>query len=464
MNLEGQDAVSIAADVRQGKTTATRILEQTLDRIRAVNPRVNAFTEITELRARSEAERIDRVVAAGENAGALAGVPFAVKNLFDIAGVTTLAGSIIRKTRPPAIEDATVIRRLCAAGAVLVGALNMDEFAYGFTTENTHYGPTRNPHDLTRTAGGSSGGSGAAVAAGLVPFALGTDTGGSIRVPASVCGLFGLRPTFGRLSRSGSVLFVPSLDHVGPLARSVRDLALAYDVMQGPDSSDPVCTSSPPAPTYGRLEEGIGNLRFGVAGGHFRRYATEEALQAVDRVARHLGAYTEIELPRPDLARAAAYIIGAAEGASLHFDDLRERLDDFDPNTRGRFLAGALLPASWYVKAQRFRRWLNDEIDKLFSHVDVILAPTTPCSATKLGQQTLELGGETLMSRPALGLLTQPFSAAGVAIVSVPVRGSGDLPMGVQVITAPHNEELALRVAFQLERGGVAAAQIRHLH
>ena len=464
MNTDTQDAVSIAAQVRQGKVTAIDILEQTLARIGAVNPRVNAFTEITALRARSEAERIDRLVAAGGDAGPLAGVPFAVKNLFDIAGVTTLAGSIIRKTRPPATEDATVIRRLCAAGAVLVGALNMDEFAYGFTTENTHYGPTRNPHDLTRTAGGSSGGSGAAVAAGLMPFALGTDTGGSIRVPAAVCGIFGLRPTFGRLSRSGSVLFVPSLDHVGPLARSVRDLALAYDLMQGPDSSDPVCTTSPPAPAYDALEESVGHLRFAVAGGYFRRHATGEALQALDRVARHVNAYAEIELPRPDLARAAAYVIGAAEGASLHSDDLREHLDDFDPNTRGRFLAGALLPASWYVKAQRFRRWLNDEIDKLFARVDVILAPTTPCSAIKLGQQTLELGGETLMARPALGLLTQPLSAAGVAIVSVPVRGSGGLPMGVQVITAPHNEALALRVAFQLERAGVAEAQIRHLH
>jgi AtzE family amidohydrolase len=461
MLLDEMDAHAIAEHIREKRLRATDVLDATLRRIEAANPHINAFTLVTAERARREAQRVDELIERGAAVGPLAGVPFAVKNLFDIAGVTTLAGSAIRRSHPAASSDATVVRRLCDAGAVLVGALNMDEFAYGFTTENTHYGPTRNPHDVTRTAGGSSGGSGAAVAAALVPFALGTDTGGSIRVPASLCGIFGLRPTYGRLSRTGTVLFAPSLDHVGPLCRSARDLALVYDLMQGPDPADPACSAAQAEPTHDRLALGIDGLRFGVAGGYFRKYATPDACDAVDRVARHYGAGIEVTFPQPELSRSAAYVISASEGAALHLEDLQHRLDQFDPNTRGRFLAGAFLPASWSVKAQRFRRWFNSEVDKIFAQVDIVLAPATPCSATPLGLQTIELGGETMIARPALGLLTQPFSATGLSIVTVPVRRDDGLPLGVQVMAPAHKEELALRVAYDLERSGIAKSRIK---
>src|SRR5262249_19390849 len=205
-----------------------------LARVAAHNVTVNAFTAVTAERARTQARGIDAAHAAGRPLGALAGVPFAVKNLFDVRGMPTLAGSKINRDRPPGGRDATLIERLEAADAVLIGALNMGEYAYDFTGENVHDGPSRNPHDPSRMTGGSSGGSGAAVAAGLVPIALGSDTNGSIRVPASFCGIFGLKPTFGRLSRAGSFPFVSSLDHLGPLARCTTDLALAYDAMTGP--------------------------------------------------------------------------------------------------------------------------------------------------------------------------------------------------------------------------------------
>ena len=462
MDFRDLDAVALAAKIRRGQISAGHVATAALDRIGAIDPRINAFTSVTAARALEQARGIDQAVAAGTDPGPLAGVPFAAKNLFDIAGVTTIAGSTIRRSCPPATEDATIIRRLCAAGAVLCGATNMDEFAYGLTTENTHYGATRNPHDTGRTAGGSSGGSAAAVAAGLVLFALGTDTGGSIRVPASLCGLFGLKPSFGRLPRTGTALFAPSIDHVGPLARSVRDLALVYDLMQGGDAADPFCVAPKPVPVCDRLPAGVGSLRLAVAGGYFRRWATEPARDAVDRVARHLGVEQEVDLPRPDLARAAAYVIGAVEGAALHHVDLRRHLDHFDPNTRGRFLAGALLPAGWYVKAQQFRRWLNEAIDALFSRCDILLAPATPCTATLLGQEKIGLGGELLPTRPSLGLMTQPFSATGLAIVTVPLATAEGLPIGVQVIAAPFREEAALRVAYVLERDGVAQAQIQH--
>ncbi|MFM8899001.1 MAG: amidase family protein, partial [Burkholderiales bacterium] len=227
--------------VATGQCSAVDLCEAALLRVKATDDRVNAFTDKTVARALAQAQAIDQRRAQGDVLPPLAGLPYAVKNLFDIEGVVTLAGSKINRDLPPAREDAVLVARLNAAGAVLIGALNMDEYAYGFTTENSHHGPTRNPHDLSRIAGGSSGGSGAAVAAAQVPLTLGSDTNGSIRVPASLCGVWGLKPTFGRLSRRGTYPFVYSIDHLGPLADTVETLALSYDAMQGADDLDPAC-------------------------------------------------------------------------------------------------------------------------------------------------------------------------------------------------------------------------------
>ncbi|NQW54100.1 MAG: AtzE family amidohydrolase, partial [Rhodospirillales bacterium] len=242
-------ATEIAGAVMSGKVKAAAVIDATLKRIEAAEPAINAFTDVVAERARKRAAEID----AGLHRGPLLGVPFAVKNLFDISGLPTRAGSKINVDGPKAARDGALVRKLEAAGAILVGGLNMGEYAYDFTGENIHYGPSRNPHDPTRMSGGSSGGSGAAVAAGEVPLALGSDTNGSIRVPASLCGLFGLKPTYGRLSRAGSFPFVDSFDHLGPLARSAEDLALSFDAMQGWDSDDPVCTDRPVDPTLPRL-------------------------------------------------------------------------------------------------------------------------------------------------------------------------------------------------------------------
>src|SRR5271169_4737036 len=238
-------ALDIARAVAGGEVSAVAVIEAALARIEKLNPLLNAFTDITAARARKQAAAIDAARAAGVELGPLAGVPFAVKNLFDVAGLPTRAGSSINRELPPAERDSPLIERLEAAGAVLVGALNMGEYAYDFTGENIHDGPSRNPHDTTRMTGGSSGGSGGAVAGRLVPLALGSDTNGSIRVPSSLCGIFGLKPTYGRLSRAGSFPFVTSLDHLGPFARCVADLAAGYDAMQGPDPADPVCAQRP---------------------------------------------------------------------------------------------------------------------------------------------------------------------------------------------------------------------------
>lgn len=475
MNLEQADANAIATAVREGKVSAVEVTQAALHRIATRQKKLNCFTDITIAAALEDAKRIDNEIAVGKDPGLLAGVPFAVKNLYDVAGLTTLAGAKINAENPPATQDATAIAKLKQAGAILVGALNMDEYAYGFVTENFHYGATHNPHDLSRIAGGSSGGSAAAVASGLVPLTLGSDTNGSIRVPAALCGVFGFKPTYGRLSRAGVALFSSSLDHIGPFARSVRDIATVFDLLQGEDDRDPICTKRSPIETrhvidvktyHGASLENIDGIRIAIADDYFTRKALPTALKAVRHVAEALNVSEYVTIPEAERARAAAYIITASEGSNLHLDDLRTRPQDFDPATRDRFLAGALIPGSWYIQAQRFRTWYRDRVREILSknnndnQVDVILAPTTPIPAPEIGQETMILDGEEILVRPHLGLFTQPLSFIGLPVLSVPIQRPNALPLGVQLIAAPYNEELILRVAAVLEEMGVISVSV----
>src|SRR5262245_61499004 len=433
MDTAWAQASEIAAAVREGRTSASAVVRAALARIAADDPVLNAFTAVLEERALTRTRALDNARLEGRELGPLAGVPFAVKNLFDIAGLPTLAGSKINRECAPAARDATLVARLEAAGAVLVGALNMGEYAYDFTGENVHYGPSRNPHDVARMTGGSSGGSGGAVAGGLVPLALGSDTNGSIRVPASLCGIFGLKPTYGRLSRARTFPFVASLDHVGLLARSARDLALAYDAMQGHDAEDPVCAQRPVEPVAPLLDRGSEGLRLATAGDYFRTSAFPEAQTALARVAAALRVKDEIEIPEAKRARAAAYVITAAEGGALHLGRLRTRGRDFDPAVRDRLIAGAMIPAAYVAKAQKFRRWYREQVLALFAKVDAVLAPATPCPAPLIGQQTFVLDRVELPVRANLGIYTQPISFIGLPVVAVPVP-LAPLPIGVQII------------------------------
>ncbi len=460
MNFDSADAITISTAVREGKVSAVEVTKAALARIATRNHLFNCFTTITAETALTDAALIDREIAQGNHSGVLAGVPFAVKNLFDIAGFTTLAGSKINAVNPAATQNATAVAKLKQAGAVLVGALNMDEYAYGFVTENSHYGATHNPHDLQRVAGGSSGGSAAAVAAGLVPLTLGSDTNGSIRVPAALCGVFGFKPTYGRLSRAGVALFSSSFDHIGPFARSVQDIATVFDVLQGEDDRDPICTKRPAELCLPQLKQDISDIRIAIAADYFTKGAEPEALAAVQKVADAIEVTEYVIIPEAHRARAAAFVITASEGANLHLDKLRSRPEDFDPATRDRFLAGALIPSNWYLQAQRFRRWYRDRIREVFQNVDVILAPTTPISAPLIGQQTMILDGEEILVRPHLGLFTQPLSFIGLPVLSVPILRPNALPLGVQLIAAPYNEALILRVAATLEAKGIITSPI----
>jgi AtzE family amidohydrolase len=457
--MSRETALSVAAGVRRGELSAESVTIAALARIRTHNPTLNCFTTVLREQALRDARRLDARIAAGEDPGALAGVPVGVKDLFDVQGVVTRAGSKILARGYPASTDAVLVRRLKAAGAILVGCQNMDEFAYGFTTENAHYGVTRNPHDPQRVAGGSSGGSAAAVAAALVPLSLGSDTNGSIRVPASFCGVFGLKPTFGRLPRTGSFPFVHDLDHVGPFARTATDLALTYDVLQGHDGGDPACDVRPIEATAPQLSGDIALLRVGVLDGWFREGASDAALAAVERVAGAFRSRIDVSLPEARRARAAAFCLTASAGAALHLERLRRQPQDFDPATRDRLFAGTLLPATVLVQAQRLRRGFAAQAAALFEKVDILLAPCTPDVAPRIGEKMMSLGGAGVPTRPNLGLYTQPISFIGLPVVAVPMTSGLGLPIGVQVIAPPWQETRALQVAAVLERQGIVASK-----
>jgi len=456
-------AQDIARQIRAGERSAMAVLDATLARVRERDPRYNCFTALTETRARQEAAAIDARRARGEPLPPLAGVPYAVKNLFDIADEITLAGGRVNASNPAARRDARLVQRMREAGAVLVGALNMDEHAYGFTTENSHYGACRNPHDISRIAGGSSGGSAAAVAGGLVPLTLGSDTNGSIRVPASLCGVFGLKPTFGRLSRAGSFPFVGSLDHLGPFAASASDLAAAYDALQGEDADDVACAPRAADPVLPTLADGARGLRVAVLGGYFSEWAGPQARRAVEIAARTLDASAVVELQGAAQARAAAFVITAAEGGALHRRRLVTHYDYYEPLSRDRLVAGSLVPAAWAQQAQRIRHRVYREALALFERYDVLIAPATPVPAPPIGSDWLTLAGQQLPARASMGILTQPLSCIGLPVCAAPVwpeAGQDDhLPLGVQLIGAPWREADCLRAAQVLELAGIARAR-----
>jgi 1-carboxybiuret hydrolase len=455
-------AADIARQVANGTRSAAAVLAECQALIAARDPDLNCFTAKTFERAEREAAVIDDLYAQGKPLPPLAGVPYAVKNLFDVEGMVTLAGAKINAGNAPAAADATIVARMSRAGAILVGALNMEELAYGFLTENHHYGTTRNPHDRTRGAGGSSGGSAATVGAGMLPITLGSDTSGSIRVPASLCGVFGLKPTYGRLPRSGTYPFVNSFDHVGPFANSVLGLALSYDAMQGPDAADPACAQRPiePASTSLSLPRGI---RIGILGGWFHEWADPAARRSVQLAAAALGATEWTEFKSAEVARAAAYIVTGAEGGALHRPRLLEQYEDFGPSSRSRLVAGGLIPASWVIQAQRVRQHAHREAMELFERFDLLIAAAAPAVAQRVGQETLLINGRSIPTKAGLGVLTQPISCIGLPVCTVPVwPGEGEspaqraLPVGVQLIGAPWREDMCLAAARTLEQAGIA--------
>lgn len=426
----------IASAVRAGRVTAAAVVDRCLAAIEADGNRLVAITRVLADRARQEAAHVDADVAAGRDPGPFAGVPYGVKDLFDVAGLPTTAGSMLYAQAPPAAGDATAIKRLRAAGAVLVATLNMDEFAYGFATINAAHGTTRNPHDQARLAGGSSGGSAAVVAAGLLPFSLGSDTNGSIRVPASLTGLYGLKPTHDALPMQGVFPFADSFDDIGPFAGSVADMALLWDVL-----SDSACTADSAPIRVARL------------GRRFADNVDPDQRAAIDLIAPSAPA---VDLGNVARARSAAFLITAFEGGAVHRAAFaRGEAMQFDPATRDRLLAGALVPRAIYDEAQAFRRAFRHSLAPLFEDHDVLIAPATPCVAPTIADPMIEIDGVATPARRDLGIHTQPISFTGLPSLAVPLYRPGKLPLGLQLIGRPGAERTLFRFAAMLEERGL---------
>ncbi len=435
--------IELAKGVRCGALKAIDLAEGVIRDVAHRNRDYLCFTRVLVDEAVVAARAVDQQVANGIDPGPLAGVPFAVKDLYDVAGLPTTAGAKMRIAAPPAKRDAVAVSRLKAAGAVLIGTLNMDEYAYGFASVNPHFGTTRNPHDKNRLAGGSSGGSAAAVAAGFVPLTLGSDTNGSVRVPASLCGLWGIRPADGAISVEGTFPFAKILDTVGPFTRSAAELELVYALLSNSDLSNSASSES------------TRSLRIARLGGWFAKDACPEVLTALDKVMAHLGVSDIADMPEAETARSASYLITAAQGGALHLETMLTRAMEYDPAVRDRLLAGAMLPAVTYQKAMAFRSYYRGRVKLLFEKYDILIAPTTPVVAPRIDQATIVIDGKPASARANLGIYTQPLSLAGIPVVSAPYNVSGGMPIGLQFATAPGREAMLFQLLRELEDVGL---------
>jgi len=437
------DLQSLAADLRARKVSSRELVTQSLWQIERLDSKLNAFITVTAETALREADELDRELASGFDRGPLHGIPIAHKDLMRTKGVRTTAGSRIYADYVPQ-RDAAIVTRLREAGAVSLGKTGLHELAYGITSNNPHFGAIHNPWDLARIPGGSSGGSAAAVAAGMVPFTTGTDTGGSIRVPASFCGIVGLKPTFGRVNIRGVLPLGFSQDHVGPLTRTVRDAAVAFQAMVG----DPTGYVPPANPN-------LSGLRIGWPKNFFVEQLdpeVEAAVRAAFQTAAAVeGRVIEVEVPDMNALRAAAATCLLVE-AVIAVRPYLDRRADFGADVLAMLDQGKAILAIDYIEAQRTRRRIDRQFSRLFEQVDCIFTPTTPITAPRIGQTTVEIRGVTEEVRTAATRFTRVVNALGLPAISIPCGFSrSGLPIGLQIIAAARQEDLLLRVAAAME-------------
>jgi len=457
-DLVWKSMLELARLIRAKEVSPVEVAQAHLDRAGALDGKLKAYITVTADAALEAARAAEAAAMAGETLGALHGVPVALKDLYCTRGVKTTGGSKILGDWIPS-EDATVVSRLAGAGAILLGKLNMHEFAYGPEGLNSHYGTAWNPWDAGahRICGGSSSGSGAAVAAGLCPGTLGSDTGGSIRIPASLCGISGMKPTYGRVSRAGVLPLAWSLDHVGPMCRSAADCALMLGVMAGYDPRDPT-TSVLPVPDYMAALTGVvKGLRVGVLRASFMDSAAAAPRQAVEQAVKTLeglgATVREATLDTVKLAAAAATAVVAAEAYAYHEPWIKARPKDYGADVRERVRAGAFFSGADYVNGQRVRALIRNDVDAALATLDVLVAPTTPISATPVGVDTVEINGEKQPVRQSLIRLTRPFNLTGHPAASVPCGFTAEgLPIGLQIIGRPFDEATVFRVADAYQR------------
>jgi len=446
----------VALLVRTREVSPVEVTEAVLDRIERLNPTLNAFITVTADAARRSARDSEQEIVAGRYRGPLHGIPISLKDLFLTAGLRTTGGSRILADYIPD-ADATVTRRLREAGAILVGKNNMHEFAYGTTTINPHYGPVRNPWNVERITAGSSGGSAAAVAAGLGYASMGSETGWSIRRPAAFCGVVGLKPTYGRVSRRGMLPAAWSLDHAGPLTRSVEDAAIVLNAIAGHDAADPASSDRPVPDFTAALGRGIAGLRIGLPRQHYAGTCEPSVEKAFDEAVtrlQSLGAVlVDVELPRVRYTGIASTAIMSVEVDAAHSRWIRQRPEDYSDEVRTRIEAGLVVSAVDYSRAQRLRRWIAEEVAEVFERVDLLACPTSPQVATPIA------GGLAALNDPGAVIADGPFNLLrlfaliGTPAISVPCGFSPDgLPVGLTIAGRADDEETVLRAASAYER------------
>jgi aspartyl-tRNA(Asn)/glutamyl-tRNA(Gln) amidotransferase subunit A len=439
-----------AAALRRREISSMELTNAALACIERLNPATNAVQLVMAEAAREGARQADAELARGEGRGPLHGIPVAVKDLFCTKGVRTTGGSKLFEDFVPD-HDAAVVESLRAGGAVLMGKTGMHELAYGITSSNPHFGAVRNPWDRDRIPGGSSGGSGAAVAAGMVFMAMGSDTGGSIRIPASFCGVVGLKPTYGRVSRFGSMPLAYSLDHMGPLTRSVRDAAAVLNVIAGYDPRDETTSRRPVENYVPDLQPSLKGMRVGMPDKYYLDRLepdVDSAVRAAFRTVESHGAEI-VPLPVPDIDafNTVARLILLAE-ATAALEPYLERRDQFGDDVMALLDQGRLIPATDYINAQRLRRKMQREFQALWSRVDCLFTPTTPITAPRIGETTTKIGGELQNVRLATTRFVRAINLLGIPAVSIPCgRDQRGLPIGLQIVGKPFAEAVIMRAA-----------------
>lgn len=447
---------SLATLIQRQEISPIEATEAVLDRVDKFDSQLNTFITLLDGEALTQARAATEEIQQGRYRGPLHGIPIAVKDLYYTKGVRTTVGSKILSDFIPNY-DATVIARLREAGAIVIGKLNMHEFARGATNSSSLIGACCNPWDTLRVTGGSSGGSGAALAAGLCFGSLGSDTGGSIRIPAAFCGIVGLKPTYGRVSRHGVFPLSWSLDHAGPMARTVMDAALMLQVIAGHDSQDPTTRTAMVPDFAAALTGDIRGVRIGIPKEFFFEQLDAEVGNAVRAAIQSLerdGARVEeVSLPLSKFAAAAGRIISLTESAEIHENFLRTRMNDYSPDVRSGFLAGQLILGKHYMKAQRVRGLIRQEMQAVLKRVDALVTPTVPVPAPRLGETMLTIGNETIDTMSVLSRLTRQANLAGFPAISVPCGFTeGSLPIGMQLIGRPFAEASILQIAHAYEQ------------
>lgn len=455
LDLNGLTIARAAEAVRARELSPLELTQAYLARIERLDPRINAYITVTTERALADAKQLTDELAAGTTRSPLHGIPIALKDLYETAGIRTTGGAKIHADHVPT-RDGMVARRLRDAGTILLGKLNTHEYAYGVTTTNPHFGATHNPWNLEHIPGGSSGGSGAAIAAGLATATTGTDTGGSIRMPASVCGVVGLKPTYGRVSKAGVLPLSYLFDHAGPITRSVEDAALMLNVIAGYDPADATTVRTSVDDYTSGLGTDLRGLRVGIPRGYFFAQLDDEVAAAVERAIedlRQLGAdVRDVDVAGVEVGVAAVFALVVAEAQEIHAEAWRTRPDDFGADVR-ELLAGPAPDAPSLMLALRARDALTTAMRCALESVDLLVTPTTPIVAARIGQETIRYGGVEESLLFAMIRCTAPFNATGLPALSLPCGFTrAGLPVGLQIAGRPFDEVTVLRAGYAYER------------